>query len=453
MTATATAEKNAPVINQWNWNALSQEQREGILRRSESDIAEVAEAVEPIIKAVKERGDAALREFAEKFDKSKIAGGLKATDADFEKAYRDLSPEVTEAIRFCAENVKIHHRQQMDRVESYWLDEVRPGVFAGEKVTAVESVGLYVPRGKGAFPSVMYMLCTPAKIAGVPNIVVVTPPTTSGGFDAASLVAADICGVRDVYKAGGAQAIAALAYGTETVPKVHMVMGPGSPYVAAAKRALSNVFNAGMPAGPSDSLILADEQADPHNTALDLINEAEHGPDSSALLVTPSEKLAQEVAVILARMVTELPEPRRQYCETVFAGYGGIMLVSDMAQAIEVTNLYAAEHMVLKVADPKTVLPQLRHSGEILIGETTPIVLGNFGIGVNAILPTGRHARTHSCTSVWSFLKRTSLAYATPEGYQALKDKVITMADYEGFPGHAKVLRERNEKVFRKLDL
>ena len=181
----------------------------------------------------------------------------------------------------------------MDRVERQWMDEVAPGQFAGEKITAIPSVGLYVPRGKGAFPSVMYMLCTPAVIAGVKNITVCTPPTPDGGIDAASLVAADICGVRNVYKAGGAQAIAALAYGTETIPKVVQVNGPGNPYVAAAKRLLSDIMNPGMPAGPSEAIILADHTADPWNTALDLINEAEHGPDSASVLVTTSQELSR----------------------------------------------------------------------------------------------------------------------------------------------------------------
>jgi histidinol dehydrogenase len=440
-------------VRVWRWHALDATMRETLIRRSETNIEAAMDAAQGIIEAVRVRGDAALLDYARQFDHAEIKGGLKATAADFAEAYRTLDPAVTAAIRTCAAHVKIHHQQQMARVESFWLDEVTPGVYAGEKVTPIEAVGLYVPRGKGAFPSVMYMLCTPAVIAGVPRIAVCTPPTPEGGIDAASLVAADICGVREVYKVGGAQAIAALAYGTASIPKVDLVAGPGSPYVAAAKRLLSHVINPGMPAGPSDSLVLADHTAHPENTAWDLINEAEHGPDSATLLITPDAALAQQVAEILPRLIASLPEPRRTFCTTVFNTYGGIVVCADMAEAIAVANLYAAEHALIKVAQPELVLRQLRHAGEILIGETTPMVMGNFGIGVNAVLPTSRQARTHSCTSVWSFLKRTSIAYLDKSGFAALREPVTTLADYEGFPGHASVIRQRDTSVFQDYDL
>lgn len=439
-------------VQRWNWKDLDAATRERIIRRSETNIDDAMAAAGTIVAAVRQRGDDALRDYGKQFDKAELTGSLKATPEEFEQAYRALDPSVTEAIRTCAANVKKHHEQQMAHVEQFWLEEVQPGLHAGEKVTPVDSAGLYVPRGKGAFPSVMYMLCTPAVVAGVTNIAVCTPPTPDGGVDAASLVAADICGVRNVYKVGGAQAIAALAYGTASIPKVDIVAGPGNPYVAAAKRLLSHVINTGMPAGPSDSLVLADHTAHPENTAWDLINEAEHGPDSAALLITPDAALADAVAAILPRLIASLPSPRREFCSTVFGGYGGIMLCHDMAEALEVANLYAAEHALIKVADPGAVLHQLRHAGEILIGESTPMVMGNFGIGVNAVLPTGRQARTHSCTSVWSFLKRTSLAYLTADGFARLTGPVTTLADYEGFPGHASVIRQRDRSAFRDLD-
>jgi histidinol dehydrogenase len=341
--------------------------------------------------------------------------------------------------------VKRHHEQQMDRVESYWLDEVSPGIFAGEKVTPIASAGLYVPRGKGAFPSVMYMLCTPAKIAGVEKIAVCTPPTPDGGLDAASLVAADICGVRDVYKAGGAQAIAALAYGTETIPEVVQVNGPGNPYVVAAKRVLGHIINPGLPSGPSEAIILADSSADPWNTALDLINEAEHGPDSASLLVTDSLELAQQVAGFLPQIIAKLSPQRQAFCKKVFDGYGGIIVCRDMNEAIAFCNDYAVEHLLVKVSKPQHALDMLKNCGEILIGESTPIVLANFGTGVNAVLPTGRTALSYDCTSVWAFLKRTSISYATPEGYAALRPSVETLAEYEGFDGHALVMKERKD--------
>lgn len=440
-------------INIWKLKELGAEEKARILKRAEADIKDVADVVRPIIEDVRQHGDEALIRYAAKFDGAEIKNGLKARDEDFDAAYDQVDEDVIEAIKSCAENVRIHHQQQMDRVERQWMDEVRPGQFAGEKITAIPSAGLYVPRGKGAFPSVMYMLCTPAVIAGVKNIAVCTPPTPDGGIDAASLVAADICGVRDIYKAGGAQAIAALAYGTETVPKVVQVSGPGNPYVASAKQLLADVMNPGMPAGPSEAIILADHTADPWNTALDVLNEAEHGPDSASVLVTTSQQMADDVAKHLKTIISELPEQRRDFCSASLSRYGGIMICETMDEAIDFCNEYAVEHLLMKVENPQEVLDRLDNTGEILIGETTPIVMGNFGIGINAVLPTGQKALTHDCTSVWTFLKRTSLSYVTAEGYAALKQPVTKLAHYEGFVGHAKVIEDRNEDAFTDIAL
>ena len=445
-------------MNIWKLNEISTADKARLLRRSEIAIDDVMDKVKPIIEDVRLRGDAALIDYALKFDKADIKNGIKATDADFEKAYKTLAPEVTAAIKFCAANITKHHQQQMARVEREWLEEISPGVFGGEKVTPIDSIGIYVPRGKGAFPSMMYMLCAPAKIAGVKTIAVVTPPTPTdesgyGGFDDASLVAADVCGVRDVYKAGGAQAIAALAYGTATIPKVAKVEGPGSPYVAAAKRLLSHVIDPGMPAGPSEAIVLADETANAWNTALDMMNEAEHGEDSACLLVTDSEKLAHEVAECLPKVLAALPEQRRKYCEAGFSTFGGIIICPNMNAAIDFCNEYAVEHLLIKTKNPEMILPRITNAGEILLGESTPSVLGNYGIGINAVLPTGGAARTHSCTSVWSFLKRSSISYVTPAGYQTLKKPVETLAEYEGFIGHAHVTQKRDESVFRELNI
>lgn len=440
-------------LNIWKLEQLGGAEKARLLRRSETAIDGVMDAVKPIIDDVRVRGDAALIDYAKKFDKAEIKGSLKATDADFEKAYQSLPAELIAAIKTCAGNVARHHRQQMARVEKEWMEEIAPGVYGGEKVTAIDSVGIYVPRGKGAFPSMMYMLCAPAKIAGVKTIAVVTPPTPDGDFDAASLVAADVCGVRDVYKAGGAQAIAALAYGTATIPKVAKVEGPGSPYVAAAKRLLSSVIDPGMPAGPSEAIVLADDTANAWNTALDMMNEAEHGDDSACLLVTDSEKFAHEVAACLPKVLEALPEQRRTYCEIGFSTFGGIMICKDMNAAIDFCNEYAVEHLLIKTKNPEQILPRITNAGEILLGETTPSVLGNFGIGINAVLPTGGAARTHSCTSVWSFLKRSSLSYVTAAGYQSLKKPVEILAEYEGFVGHAHVTQKRDETAFKPVNI
>ncbi len=432
-------------INLYRWSTTDEATKAKLLRRSESDIREVSTVVSPIVEAVRNEGDAALIRYAKTFDKADIApGALKVTEEEFARARSHIDPDVKKAITICAGNVRRFHEAQFKRVNQNWSEEITPGVFAGEQTSPIQSIGLYIPRGKGAFPSVMYMLCTPAMVVGVPKIVVCTPPTPEGTVDDASLVAAEVCGVKDVYKVGGAQAIAALAFGTQTVPKVAKVVGPGNAYVSAARRMLSDHIDTGMPAGPSEALILADEFADAHNTALDLLNEAEHGPDSASILVTPSLEFAETVRALVPAMIEALPSPRREFCTKVMSTYGGIIVTDSMQDAIAFCNVYAVEHLLLKVGNPDEIRPQLTTAGEILTGEATPIVLGNFGVGVNAVLPTGGHARTWSATTVRDFLRVTTLAQCTPEGYASLAAPIALLAEYEGFPIHARAITQRN---------
>ena len=431
-------------INFYIWNETDEATKARIMRRSQANIDDVVKIVEPIIEDVRKNGDDALIRYAKKFDSAEVTS-LKATEKEFATAESALDEDLKAAIQHCANNVKTFHQEQMNRAEKdkAWMIEIEPGVFAGEQVNPIESAGLYVPRGKGAFPSALYMLAIPAVIAGVKNIAVVSPPTPEGTTDAATLYTAKLCGVENVYKCGGAQAIGALAYGTETIPQVKKVLGPGSPYVAAAKRLCSTIMDPGMPAGPSESIILADDTADPDNTCWDILNEAEHGEDSAALLITHSKDLAEYVQGKLPEKIAELPEPHRSICGKVMADYGGIILTESLDQSIEVSNAYAPEHLHLKTADADTIAKRLTHAGEILIGEYTPSSLGNYGIGVNHVLPTGGWAHTYSCTSIWDFLKRTSISRCTREGFEALKDPVTTLADYENFPAHGNVLRKR----------
>jgi histidinol dehydrogenase len=354
-----------------------------------------------------------------------------------------VSAEVVDAIRQAHENIERFHSEQMP--EPMWFTEVQPGIMAGEKVTPVASTGLYVPRGKGAFPSVMMMLATPAKVAGVPRVVVVTPPTPEGHADAASLVAAEICGVEEVYVVGGMQAVAALAYGTETIPKVSKIIGPGSSYVSAAKRLLYGVVDVGLPAGPSESIILCDEHADPRLAALDLLVEAEHGPDSAALLVTHSREVAEAALSILPGYIAELPEWRRNFVSTVLSNYGGVLLTRSLDESIQFVNDYAPEHLEVLTEDPFVTLQKLKNAGEILLGPLTPIPTANYCLGLNAILPTGAFARSFSSVSVWEFLKRTGVGYLSREGYGRLQGITATLADYEDFPAHAMAIRKRNQ--------
>ena len=420
-------------------------QRARLLRRAEIQIDELIERVRPIIQEVRQRGDQALIEFTARFDRVQLVPDrLRVSREEIEQAYQTLDTSVLGAIEHAIRNVRTFHQQQMPHEQ--WFTQVAPGVMAGEKITPVTSVGLYVPRGKGAFPSVMYMLATPASIAGVPRIVVCTPPGPRGEVDPASLVAADLCGVHEIYRVGGAQAIAALAYGTASIARVHKITGPGSGFVSAAKRLLYGTVDVGLPAGPSESITLADATANPELLARDLLIEAEHGPDSSSLLVTDSRALAEAVMPLLPDKMAALPEWRQAFCRTVFEapeGTGGIVLASSMREAVDFVNEYAPEHLEVQVREPFALLPELKNAGEILLGPHTPFCMGNYSVGTNAVLPTGGFAHTYSCTSVYDFLKRTGLAYLTQEGYASLSGTTRRLAEFEGFPAHANAVTER----------
>ncbi len=421
---------------------LSADARARLMRRAEQDIRDLLPLAQDVIDRVRTHGDTGVVEYARRFDaKDFEASMLRATPDEFRRARAALEPAVIEAIEQAHDNILRFHAEQMP--EPMWFMEVQPGIMAGEKVTPVTSAGLYVPRGKGAFPSVMLMLATPAKVA--PRIVVGTPPTPEGHADAASLVAAEVCGVDEVYVVGGMQAIAALAYGTETIPRVDKIIGPGSSYVSAAKRLLYGTVDVGLPAGPSEAIILTDEHADARLAALDLLVEAEHGPESAALLVTHSREVVQTALEVLPGYIAELPEWRRAFVQNVLSNYGGIVLTRSLDESIQFVNDYAPEHLEVLTQEPFITLQRIRNAGEILLGPMTPIPTANYCLGLNAILPTGGFARSFSSVSVWDFLKRSGVGYLSPEGYGRLQGITATLADYEGFPAHAMAIRRRNE--------
>lgn len=431
-------------IQFWELDKISAAERAKIMRRAEQDISDLLPLAKEVSDDVRDNGDAAVVKYAKKFDAENFeASMLRATPEDFVAARANLSPEVIAAIEAAHDNILRFHEEQMP--EQMWFTEVKPGIMAGEKISPIASAGLYVPRGKGAFPSVMLMLATPAKVADVPRIVVVTPPRPDGKADDASLVAAEVAGVDEVYVVGGIQAIAALAYGTETIPSVDKVIGPGSSYVSAAKRLLYGTLDVGLPAGPSESIILTDENVDPRLAALDLLVEAEHGAESAAILVTHSREVAEAALKILPDYIAQLPEWRQNFVSNVLANYGGIMLTNSLEESIAFVNEYAPEHLEVLVKDPFIALNKITNAGEILLGEMTPIPTANYALGLNAILPTGGFARTFSSVSVWDFLKRSGVGYLSREGYDRLKDDVALLADYEGFPAHAMAIRIRNE--------
>jgi histidinol dehydrogenase len=436
-----------PEINLFELDRLSAAQRSALMTRIEADLSAFLAPTQDIIDAVRTEGDEAVARLGRQFDKADVhADRLAATPADFDHAFATIEPEVHAAIEFAVENIRSFHQEQ--KPETMWLKEIRPGVFAGERSTAIPSVACYVPRGKGAFPSVMMMTTIPAVIAGVPEIAVLTPPTPEGGIDAASLVAARIAGVERVYKCGGAVAVAAAAYGTATIPRCVKIVGPGSPWLVAAKKLLADRIDTGLPAGPSESIVLADSTANGRIAALDLLVEAEHGPDSSAFLVTDSRAVAEATRAAIPTFWQHMGAERIGYTQEVLCGpRGGILLAADMAQAIAFVNDYAPEHLEVLSDEPMQYLGRIQHASEILMGENSVLTLGNYLIGPNCVLPTGGHARTWSPLSVHDFSKRTSIAQVTRAGYRTLAPHAHTLATYEGFEAHANAvsgLRDEN---------
>jgi len=427
---------------------IKAETRASLLRRAESDIEPFIEKVKPIIQAVRDEGDVALARFAKAFDNSPVsADAIAATQADFDAAFLEVDREMIEVLEFCSDNVRRFHQAQMP--ESMWMKEMHPGVFAGEKVEPIESVACYVPRGKGSFPSVVMMTAIPAVVAGVPKPVIITPPGPNGKIDAATLVAARLAGVENVYKCGGAQGVAAVAYGTETVPVCRKIVGPGSPWVVAAKRLLSDRLDPGTPAGPSEAIILADETANGRVAALDLLIESEHGPDSSAYLVTNSRQVAQDAIAAIPGYWKEMSEQRVDFSSTVLCGpRGGVILAEDMEQAIAFVNDYAPEHLQVHASSPHDYLGMLRNAGEILLGEHTPVCIGNFALGPNAVLPTNAAAMTRSPLGVHDYIKLVSIGYVTRKGYDLLAPYANKFARYEGFDAHANAVSDMRTRAF-----
>ncbi|MFZ1104078.1 MAG: histidinol dehydrogenase [Hyphomicrobiaceae bacterium] len=416
---------------------MQSEERARLLLRAEADLGGYLDKVRPIIEAVRERGDAALSEFAKQFDGAPVpAAGIRVGEEEIERGCANVPAELAKAILFARDNILRYHQTQLPK--PMMLTPVAAGVLAGERWSAIPSVACYVPRGKGSFPSVSLMTLIPAVVAKVPRIALITPPGPDGRVDDATLFVARAVGAKDIYKCGGAQAVAAVAYGTATVPKCDKIVGPGSPWVVAAKQLLARQIDPGPPAGPSEAIVLADSTANAWKAALDLVNESEHGPDSSAFLVTPDAGIADLVDAYVPRIWERQSEGRRAFSRTVLTGKrGGIVLTRDMDEAVAFTNDYAAEHLQVHSADPFSYVERIINAGEILLGEHAAICLGNFVLGPNAVLPTAGAARTASPLSVYDYLKRTSLVHVTKAGYPPLAEAARTLAEYEGFDGHA----------------
>lgn len=428
--------------NIYELGKMTKEQLDTVMKRAELDITEQMKIAKEVSDDIKARGDEAVLEYTAKFDKVELtADTMRVTDEEIEVGYKRVDSKTREAIEYAYKNIYDFHEKQLP--EEMWFTMVDNGLMVGEKTTPIVDVCLYVPHGKGSFPSVLCMLGIPAVVAKVPRIVVVTPPNEKGEVDDAILCAAKIIGINEIYKVGGIQAVAAVAYGTETIPKCHKIIGPGNSYATAAKRVLANHIDAGLPAGPSEIIVLADDKADPEKVARDWMIEAEHGPDSAALLVTHSRELVDKVIPIMNAQLEKLSERRRSWIETNFTTYGGVILTNSLEESIDFVNDYAPEHMEVMTEKPFDVLPLIKNAGEILLGEYTPVTLCNFVLGPNAILPTGGFAKTYSSVSVMDFLKRSSVGYASKEGFENVREHAYRFATVEGFETHALAVKER----------
>ncbi len=429
-------------MNIYKLSELSEEKKQFIMKRAETDISEHMKLATEVSNDIRVRGDEAVLEYTAKFDKVTLTQDqIKVKPEEIEAGYERLDAETREAIAYAYKNIHNFHEKQLP--EEMWFTEVDKGLMVGEKTTPIVDVCLYVPRGKGSFPSVLLMLGVPAKVAGVEKIVVVTPPNEKGEVDDAILAAAKIIGITEIYKVGGIQAVASVAFGTETIPKCHKIIGPGNSYATAAKRVLANYIDAGLPAGPSECIILADEKADPEKVALDWMIEAEHGPDSAALLVTHCPELVEKAAKIVERQLTKISDKRREFVTTNFNTYGGAIITDSLEESIDFVNDYAPEHMEVMTEKPFEILPKIKNAGEILLGDYTPVTLCNFVLGPNAILPTGQFAKTYSSVSVFDFLKRSSVGYASKAGFEMVRDYAYRFATVEGFDTHGLAVKER----------
>ena len=417
---------------------LSSDAREALIIREEEDLDRFLAGAQPIIEAVRTEGDEALARFGREHDQaaSLSADTIRASKADIDAAFDALDPALIDTMEVAADHIRRFHEAQ--RPKDMWMTEIRPGVVVGERSTPIDSVACYSPRGKGSFPVVTLMTAIPAAVAGVPAPVVLTPPGADGAVDPATLVAARLAGVETVCKAGGAQAVAAAAFGTASVPRCHKIVGPGSPWLVAAKRLLSGRIDPGLPAGPSETIVFADPGANAHIAALDLCIESEHGPDSGAFLVTWDRALAEQVRELVPRYWERMGDTLAGYSSTVLSGqHGGVVLAPDAESAYAFVNDYAPEHCQVLSKTPFEHLAHIRNASEILLGEHAAGSLANYLMGPNCVLPTAAGARTHSPLGVADFVKTCSIGHVTETGYAALAAHTHRFARYEGFDGHA----------------
>ena len=424
---------------------LSQESRKSILndllKRSPNNYGQYESTVNDIIETVKAKGDEAIFEYTKKFDRFDLtAENIKVTRKEIEAAYAAMDPKLVDVIRKSAANIRSFHEKQL---RNSWFTSREDGTILGMKITAIEKAGVYVPGGKAAYPSSVLMNVIPAKVAGVDQIIMTTPPGADGNVNPGTLVAADIAGVDTIYKVGGAQAIAAMAFGTRSIPKVDKITGPGNIFVALAKKAVYGYVSIDSIAGPSEILVLADETANPKYVAADLLSQAEHDELASAILITTSKELAEKVSEEVDKFTAELS--RTEIIQKSLNNYGYILLAEDMTQAIETANDIASEHLEILTRNPFEIMTKIRNAGAIFLGEYASEPLGDYFAGPNHILPTNGTAKFFSPVNVDDFIKKTSIISYSREALEQVHKEIELFAESEGLTAHANSIKVRFE--------
>ncbi|CDG65165.1 Histidinol dehydrogenase [Methanobacterium sp. MB1] len=414
---------------------------EKFLQRSQLDSSSIVDTVENIVNNVRDNGDEALRHYTEKFDKVDLKNFL-IEEEDLKRSTQKIDPELLASLKKAASNIEKFHQAQLP---TEWSMEVDEGINAGQIVRPLERVGCYIPGGRAIYPSSILMTVIPAKVAGVEEIICCTPPGPDGTVQDMVLAAAYLAGADKVYRVGGAQAIAAMAYGTETIPAVNKIVGPGNIFVTAAKKMVYGQVDIDFPAGPSEVLIIADESGNPEYIALDLLAQAEHDPQAASVLVTTSSELA---TIVKNKVEENLPHmKRKEIIAESLEKNGKIIVVPTMDEAIRFSNEYAPEHLIIATREPEEVVKDIKNAGSIFLGNLTPVAAGDYGSGTNHVLPTSFCAKMYSGLSTESFLKKPTVQKLSEKGLNNLKDVVIPLAEYEGLYAHAESFKKRLEGI------
>ncbi|MDL2246164.1 histidinol dehydrogenase [Methanobrevibacter sp. OttesenSCG-928-K11] len=408
--------------------------------RSGEDVSSIIPIVSDILANIKSSKDKAVKEYTEKFDNVKITD-LKVSKEEIEESYKNIDKNLLNALKNASENIEKFHKEE---IPEEWNIEIKKGITAGQIIRPINSVGCYIPGGRAAYPSTILMTVIPAKIAGVDKIICCSPPQSDGKIMDAIVVAADLAGADEIYKVGGAQAIGAMAYGTETIPKIEKIVGPGNIFVTAAKKLVYGDVDIEFPAGPSEVLIIADETANPEFIAYDILSQAEHDPNASCFLVTNSLKLANESKNEILNK-TKIAQ-RKEIIEESLLKYGKIIVTNTLEEAVEVSNEYAPEHLIIATENNEAILEQVKNAGSIFLGNYSPVACGDYGSGTNHVLPTAGGAKMYSGLSTEDFIKKPTVQSITKEGLENLKDICIPIAEYEGFYAHADSIKVRLKK-------